>query len=490
MRKVILSILALFFLVSLSTADQTIKVKTSGGTEKIQAIGKDDRLSYSLSELQSVLGGDLKWRQPGISVAYNLDTARFVFTIGSPYITLNDTIFNLVVPVTVVRGELFVPAATFTPLLDLIRPENISWDGSAKTIRVNAEWFNITDINISAKQNGLLIEIFMTSPLNFEIYESEGNWLNIDFPEARIDRAKILSPSNRTYLRKINAFQFDASAQISFRLRRGYKNFHHTYKTNPGRLQIAIESESFTADSSLVGSGRIGPDEKIDVIVIDAGHGGTDFGAIGRHKKTREKQITLEIAQELAKMIRKDKQFKVIMTRTKDRYVSLNQRAKIANDAKADLFISIHCNSSTKKSANGHQVFYLAPAKSDAARAVAQFENAPFLIDESGLDKNNENDLAFILNDMIQTEFITESADLAYMADLEMRKRLKIKSRNVDHAAFFVLNRVYMPSILVESAFLSNKNEEKKLRSSSFRKKVATSIYEAIKRFKAKYERI
>lgn len=491
MRRVALYILIIFCFTPIFTfADQTVKVKTSGGTEKIKAVGKNDRLSYSLSELQSILGGEIKWKQPGFSIDYTLDTAHFVFTVGSPFISLNDSVFNLVVPVEVIRGELFVPAATFTPLLDLIRPENISWDGSGKTIRVNAEWFNITDLNISAKQNGLLIEIFMTSPLNFEIYESEGNWLNIDFPNARIDRAKILSPFNRTYLRKINAFQFENSAQISLRLRRGYKNFHHTYKTNPGRLQISIESESFTADSSLVGSGRIGPDEKIDVIVIDPGHGGTDFGAIGRNKKTREKQITLEIAQELAKMIRKDKQFKVIMTRTKDKYVSLNERARIANDAKADLFISIHCNSSTKKSANGHQVFYLAPAKSDAARAVAQFENAPFLIDESGLDRNNENDLAFILNDMIQTEFLTESADLAYMADLEMRKRLKIRSRNVDHAAFFVLNKVYMPSILVESAFLSNKDEEKKLRSKKFRKKVATSIYNAIKRFKAKYERI
>ena len=91
---------------------------------------------------------------------------------------------------------------------------------------------------------------------------------------------------------------------------------------------------------------------------------------------------------------------------------------------------------------------------------------------------------------MIQTEFITESADLAYMADIEMRKKMKIKSRGVDHAAFFVLNRVYMPSILVEAAFISNEKEEKLLRSSKFRKKVAESIYETIKRFKAKYERL
>ncbi|MCP4568276.1 MAG: N-acetylmuramoyl-L-alanine amidase, partial [FCB group bacterium] len=117
-------------------------------------------------------------------------------------------------------------------------------------------------------------------------------------------------------------------------------------------------------------------------------------------------------------------------------------------------------------------------------------ENAPFLLYDPAIDKEGEDNLAFILNDMIQTEFITESADLAYMADIEMRKKIKVKSRGIDHAGFFVLNRVYMPSILVESAFISNKEEEKLLRKKSFRKKVAEGIYNAVKRFKAKYERI
>jgi N-acetylmuramoyl-L-alanine amidase len=403
---------------------------------------------------------------------------------------MDDSVYNLILPARIIRGALFVPARSFTNILDLMRPENITWDSQGETLRMDAEWFNITDMMITAKQNGVLIEIFMTSSLQFEIYESEGNWLNIDFPDGRINRSKILSSINRSHVRKMHAYQFENSAQISFRLKRDYKSYYHTFKNNPGRLQIAIEDARFNPDTLITGLPRIGPDEKIDVIVIDAGHGGQDFGAIGRHKRTREKQITLEIAKDLAKLIRKDKQFKVIMTRSKDTYVSLDKRAKIANEAEADLFVSIHCNASTKNSPHGFQVFYLAPAKSDAARAVAQFENAPFLLDDPTIDKKDEDDLAFILNDMIQTEFLTESADLAGMTDNEMRKKLKIESRGVDHAGFFVLNRVYMPSILVEAAFISNKKEEKMLRDKKFRKKVAESVYNAIKRFKAKYERI
>ncbi len=471
-------------------AGKEIKVKTSGGTQKIEAVGDGETLYYSLSQLRGVIGGDLRWSRPGYSVKYTLDTNRFFFTVGSPYINLNDSVYNLLLPIRLARGELYVPAETFTSILNLTSPDVISWDGGAEALRIDAEWYNITDLAVSAKQNGVLIEIFMTTPLQFEIYESEGNWLNIDFPGGKINREKIASGLDRRHLRKINAYQFDESAQISFRLRRDYKKFHTTFKTDPGRLQIAIEDADFVPDSALTGLNRIGPDEKIDVIVIDPGHGGRDFGAIGRHKRTREKDINLDIANELAKRIRKEKQFKVIMTRSRDEYVSLDERARIANEAKADLFISIHCNSSPKTSAAGFQVFYLAPAKSDAARAVAQLENAPFLLDDPLVDKRDDDDLAFILNDMIQTEFLTESADLAYMADIEMRKNLKTKSRGVDHAGFFVLNRVYMPSVLVEAAFISNKDEEKLLRDKGYRKKVAEAVYEAIKRFKAKYERI
>jgi N-acetylmuramoyl-L-alanine amidase len=482
--------IALLLVVAIPLSAEEVKVKTSGGTQKIDAVGDGESTYYSLSGLRDVIGGNLRWIRPGYSIRYTLETNQFRFTVGSPYINLNDSVYNLIMPVKLIRGELFVPAETFTNILNLTSPDVISWDPGGKALRIDAEWYNITDLNIAAKQNGVLIEIFMTTPLRYEIYESEGNWLNIDFPEGKINRQKIQSGINTRYIRKINAYQFDKSAQLSFRLRRRYKKYYTTFKNDPGRLQIAIEDSDFVPDSSLTGLNRIGPDEKIDVIVIDPGHGGRDFGAIGRYKKTREKDINLEIANELAKLIRKEKQFKVIMTRNKDKYVSLDDRAKIANDAHADLFISIHCNSSPKKSANGFQVFYLAPAKSDAARAVAQFENAPFLLDDPLVNRDEDNDLTFILNDMIQTEFLTESADLAYMADMEMRKNIKIDSRGVDHAGFVVLNRVYMPSILVESAFISNKNEEKDLRNKGFRKKVAEAIYKAVKRFKAKYERI
>jgi N-acetylmuramoyl-L-alanine amidase len=296
---------------------------------------------------------------------------------------------------------------------------------------------------------------------------------------------------------KLSTHQAAGSGQVSIRLKGRIDKLHHKMAYNPPRIQISIADKSFVFDS--LAAPIVGPDDKIDVIVVDPGHGGKDYGAIGPGG-TREKDVALNIARELAKLIRKDKQFKVVMTRDGDRTVTLDRRAEIANSAGADLFISIHANASVKKRARGWNVFFLAPAKNDSARSVAQFENSFFLKERSALDAHRgesetesdqyglDNPILSILNEMIMTEFQTESYDLAMMLGREFRKSLKIPSRGVDQAAFFVLNKVFTPSVLIEAGFISHKKEEKTLKSSKYHRRVAKAIYKAIKKFKVKYE--
>jgi len=159
----------------------------------------------------------------------------------------------------------------------------------------------------------------------------------------------------------------------------------------------------------------------------------------------------------------------------------------IPRDAGADLFISIHANASPRKQIRGWNVFFLAPALNDSARAVEQLENSFFLRESNPAAADPDDDgyqdpVASILSDMLMTEFQVESHDFAQMIDREFRKRLDIPARGIDQAGFF------MPSVLIESAFISNKTEEKKLKSKKYQEKVARGLYEAIKRFKAKYE--
>ena len=477
-------------LITMGAADcraDRISVQISGGIEKIEASEENSVVYFSMSQLAEILGERISWETVGLEAVFAGERHRAAFFVNSPYIKIDDTVKNITYPVKLIKGALFLPAMTFLPMLDLIRPEQISWDRERRLIRVDSEWYNILDLNLSAKANGLLIEIYVSEPRDYEIYITEGNWLNVTIPGGIINSRRISTRRSNSFLRDINVIQFDASCQLSLRLKQPIGKFTHRFTPNPARIQISIPDTSAVLARN-DRPGKLGPDDKINKIIIDPGHGGKDYGAIGLNK-TREKDIVLDISKRLAKLIRKEKIFEVVMTREKDEEVGLEDRAKIANDSNGDIFVSIHANASVKRSARGFQVFFLAPANNDAARAAAQLENAPFLAELNSTAPADEDALTMILSDMIQTEFQTESADLAEMVDREFRRKLikNTRARGIDQAGFVVLNRVYMPSILVEAAFLTNRQDEKQLKSKKYRQAVAEAIYAGLKRFRDKY---
>ncbi len=231
-------------------------------------------------------------------------------------------------------------------------------------------------------------------------------------------------------------------------------------------------------------------DSSVKKIVIDPGHGGKDPGAIGRYWNTHEKDIVLKIAKKLKRILTERLDIEVVLTREKDEFISLLQRTEIANKEDADLFISIHCNASKDIKANGTSVFFLSSARTDEERAVAALENAAIRY-EGGEDvKKQYTELDFILSDLAQNEFLIESSELATMIEANIITSVFTRDRGVRQADFYVLRGVFMPAVLVETAFISNKKEEKKLRSDKFQQAIAEAIYNGIKRFKHKYDRI
>ncbi|HOP07998.1 MAG TPA: N-acetylmuramoyl-L-alanine amidase [candidate division Zixibacteria bacterium] len=478
-------------------SDSTIQVMVdyAGDIQPIMGFQKNRITYFSLSQLAEIIGGDLDWNLVGHSLFYQLPENRFEFVLGSPFFKLNTDLFNITYPARLEKGQLLLPAETFIPFLDRILQQQLTWNTDTHTLKIESQYFNVTDFKIEHKANGLLIDIFLTRELTYDIAITEGNWINVFITDGRVNTGQIVSQRDSRYMYKLTAHQGPGSAQVSMRMKKPVEQWQHRLATDPPRIEITIVDASFEVPENADTAPKVGPDNKIDVIVVDAGHGGDDYGAVGPGK-TREKDIVLGIAKELAGLIRKDKQFKVIMTRGKDDDVSLEQRAKIANDAGADLFISIHANASPKRDVRGWNVFFLAAARNDSARAVAQFENSFFMREQSTLNKHRgeedeETDVdpvMSILNEMIMTEFQTESHDFAMMIAKEFHRDLKIPARGVDQAGFFVLNKVYTPSVLVESGFISNKTEEKLLKTSSYQKTVAEAIYKAIKKFKAQYE--
>ncbi len=222
------------------------------------------------------------------------------------------------------------------------------------------------------------------------------------------------------------------------------------------------------------------PAKPIETICIDPGHGGEDLGAVGK-SKLHEKDVTLKISLKLKKLIESRTGLRVLMTRDKDSEVSLNSRASIANNQQAQMFVSIHVNSSFRKAAFGSETFFVSlkatdPEALDLARKENQNPEDP-----GEAIKNDE--LKMILWNMAQTEFIRESSMLAEYVQNELNDLLGTRNRGVKQAPFRVLMRTAMPAILVETAFISNPAEEKKLQNEAFLDKIAFAIFNGIAKF-------
>ena len=225
----------------------------------------------------------------------------------------------------------------------------------------------------------------------------------------------------------------------------------------------------------------------IDTIILDPGHGGRDPGAIGP-RGTYEKNITLSIARHLKSIIEKKTDMRVVMTRQNDHFISLKERTKLANREQGKLFISIHANSNRNRRVKGLTTYLLGAARTEEAIESARRENAVIRYESdstSYADFNTEN---YILASMAQNSYQQESEEFAALMQDEISQRASVKNRGVRQAGYYVLIGASMPNVLIETGFISNREEEKRLKSYQYQKKVARGIFEGIIKFKTKYE--
>lgn len=218
------------------------------------------------------------------------------------------------------------------------------------------------------------------------------------------------------------------------------------------------------------------------VIAIDPGHGGKDPGATG-YAGTREKDVVLQISKRLVRLINAEKGMRAVMTRDSDKFLTLRGRIKKARDNKADIFISIHADAVDDRRVRGSSVYVLSKngASSEAARFLAQSQNESGTIGGVKL-KGKGKDVTKVLVDLQQAATIGASMKLANSVKKELSTLGKTR-KNVEHAGFAVLKSPDIPSILVETAFISNASEEKKLRSATHQQKLASSVFRGVKQY-------
>jgi N-acetylmuramoyl-L-alanine amidase len=231
------------------------------------------------------------------------------------------------------------------------------------------------------------------------------------------------------------------------------------------------------------------------VVVVDAGHGGPDngmSGPVGSAAKVYEKNITLAVSRQLRRAL-EERGVKVIMTRTTDTLIALSDRGKIANEAKGDLFVSIHVNAANPRwqnpgGARGFETYFLAEAKTEDERRVAAMENEAVRF-ETSVDVNRDDPLGFIMRDMAQNEHLRESARLAQLVQAGMRQVHPGPNRGVKQAGFRVLVTAFMPAVLVEIGFGTNRSEAAYMTAPERQEELAERLADAIVRYLAEYER-
>lgn len=329
------------------------------------------------------------------------------------------------------------------------------------------------------------------SPVEYNIFQlPDPDRIVIDISNGIYKKKLPSSKKAGPYIDRVRVGQQEKAIRFVFDLNQ--KIDYHAFPLAPNdrygnhRLVVDIEPVEKTSATPKVTESDV---QSKFIVVIDAGHGGEDPGAIGA-KKTQEKKVVLEISRLLKKEIDKQPGMKAVLTRDGDYYIPLRKRIEIAHKHNANLFLSIHADAFHKRSAAGISVFALSKkgATSEKARILAKKENASDLVGGVSI-RDKDDDLAETLLDMSVSKQIEYSRELGENLVKELRKVGKMHGNRVEQARFVVLKSPDIPSLLIETGFISNPSEEKRLRNRAYQKKLAKNITSGIVAFASKYHR-
>ena len=335
-------------------------------------------------------------------------------------------------------------------------------------------------IKVDPSRNGTRVVLTHSASVAYEVREEDGR-LEVIYPtpmraepsaqsfdDPRLERYEV-QDERRLVL-------FTGGAYI------GYETFE---LRNPFRLVIDLKGSRDGGGTIEESRERREREPKATILVIDPGHGGVENGAIGPGG-LQEKQVTLDLAKRLRELLQGDSSLSVVLTREDDRLVGLDERTAIANYNRAVLFLSIHVNASARTGATGAETYFLASDSTDnEARTLAALENgASGVGDDTFITRDGQQrNLELVLWDLAQNQYMAESSVLAENMQIQLNKATGTRDRGVRQAPFRVLMGATMPAVLVEVGFISNPDEESRLRSDGHRDKIAQALAGAVREF-------
>jgi N-acetylmuramoyl-L-alanine amidase len=502
--KIINSLLLIALLGSVAICQVSqVAIKLSPSGEKVMVSSLDlagEKNLVSIPSLCEKLGYNVQWDKFTQRLSCTKNTSKIVFNQDNYFYSINGAIYQLELLPLRYGGSLYLP---LTDAINALRPVHkgiFQWDSTSKTVSVNSKKYNIHSVVCEKKQNGTLLTLTLSDSLPFDCTYFYPN-LTVNFLNGTVDTNAVRQGQRIGLVDSIFAIQYKQSAQVSAVLIREIEDPVIDYIQDKNTLMIALRPKKVKPQIAKIADEKqlpiSVPVQNVDIssvktIVIDPGHGGKDPGAVGS-SGIQEKNVVLAISLKLNNLLKKQSKLKVYLTRDKDVFIPLSERTKFANEKKADLFVSIHANAipgsnKRKDEIRGYKFYFLSQAKNEEDKLAAMRENAVIELEEK---PQNYDNLHNVLIDLAGNEFLKESQDFCILLDQKFSSSIKKLDKlhlGIGQANFWVLNGAYMPSVLVETGFISNKTEEKLLSDEKFQAQMAKAIFDAIISFTEKYE--
>jgi N-acetylmuramoyl-L-alanine amidase len=459
---------------------ETISLKTLYGEEWI-----------SLNHFIKVFGGNLHLDKKKMILSGAINGKASRFYAGSMFFTISNELLHLVTTVELLDDTFYYPLKEWLYLLQNHYYPEMLYSKGEQCYILKPSGYTVQDITFRDFKNGTIIRIHTTEKYRKEhckLWEGPNSWLYFTLYEATADTVALARTFAEGAIRELVPIQVGESLQLSFRLRKKLSSYDFYIEENPRSVVITLRTP-------VTGNTQNQLLEKrskwlIDTIVLDAGHGGKDPGAVA-YDGTQEKMITLDVVKRLGKLLERNSDIKVVYTRSTDVFVPIRERTKIANQAGGKLFISVHCNSTRNRYAYGSETYLLSTEKNDQAVEVTELENKVIQFEENQEFYEKLTSEQHILAVMTQNQYQKESGKLAALIENKFIKKMHSHSkysRGVKQAGFYVLFGASMPNVLTEIGFISNREDLKRLKSAAYRQKIAEALYEAIMEFKQQNE--
>ena len=488
-----------------------ISLVTKSGTSNIPTYTREHTIYFSVKDFAEAASVNYYYNEKHRKFELKFENYLLKITARNPYYVITDratgkqNIFQLPTSSYYQDGRIFIPLLVSIQIIELAYGRELIFKTPNKLLvgnnlsRVDVDLFmensktfsntifNISGLTVSEKTNGTLIRIRSNKKIPSYYSSYRDNILTIIFRQVNADADKTDRNKLSGLVKKIETQNVDSDSEFKFYVGDNYSTHEVMNADGSDDILITIHNKMFTAAED---ERKTREKWDFDVIVLDPGHGGKDPGALGLNN-IQEKDINLDVALILGKLIeKKNKNVKVVYTRRKDEFVDIYKRGKIANENKGKLFISIHCNSTKKKpvNTNGIEVYLLRPGRTEEAIAIAERENSVIKYEDDPSRYEQLTDENFILVSMAHSSFMKYSESFAEMLNSQFKHNTKLKARGVKQAGFYVLVGASMPSVLIETGFITNKKDSNYLKSSSGKHQLAEAIFDAINEYSQYYK--